>query len=223
MPLVTCPDCGGSVSTAATSCPRCGHPLDPAARLAAPRPEATAERELWQGTPSAKALLGAIVGATLFSAVVCAAVYFAYRPLLTLLSGMSPQLGEDLERHRQTVWLIALGLVAVVVGGRMARLAWRLAVLKSHRYRITDQRMVIESGVLSRRIDELDMRTVEDLDFRQSVLERVLGIGDITVISSDRTDARTRLVGIARPRELRELLRNTAYQATHRQLFTRQT
>jgi uncharacterized membrane protein YdbT with pleckstrin-like domain len=96
-------------------------------------------------------------------------------------------------------------------------------VLKSHRYRITNQRVVIESGVLAKRIDELDMRTVEDLDFRQSALERLLGIGDITVISSDRTDARTRLVGIAQPRELRELLRNAAYQATHRQLFTRQT
>jgi uncharacterized membrane protein YdbT with pleckstrin-like domain len=229
------------VSTAATSCPRCGHPLsgagksparaggvphpdpEPPPRMAAPPADTTAEQELWRGTPSAKALLGTIVGAVLFSVAVCAGVYLAYHPFLTLLAGMSPELGRDLERHRDTTWLVALGLVAVVVGGRLARLGWRLAVLKSHRYRLTNQRLVIESGVLSRRIDELDMRTVEDLDFRQSLLARLLGIGDITVISSDRTDARTGLVGIARPREVRELLRNTAYQATHRQLFTRQT
>lgn len=197
--------------------------MDPPARLAPPQAEATPERELWQGTPSAKALLGAIVAAVLFSLAVCLAVYFAYRPLITLLAGISPELGQDLELHRDTVFLVALALVAIVVGVRLARLGWRLAVLKSHRYRITNQRVVIESGVLAKRIDELDMRTVEDLDFRQSALERLLHIGDITLISSDRSDARTRLVGIAQPRELRELLRNAAYQATHRQLFTRQT
>jgi uncharacterized membrane protein YdbT with pleckstrin-like domain len=191
--------------------------------LAPPPGDGAAERELWQGTPSAKAMVGTIVGAVLFSMVVSLAVYIAYRPLLTLLAGMSEDLGRELEQHRDTVFLVAVGLVAVVVGGRLARLGWRLAVLKSHRYRITNQRVVVESGVLAKRIDELDMRTVEDLDFRQSAFERLLGIGDITVISSDRTDARTRLVGIARPRDLRELLRNAAYQATHRQLFTRQT
>jgi uncharacterized membrane protein YdbT with pleckstrin-like domain len=197
--------------------------MDPPARLAPAQAEVTPERELGQGTPSAKALLGAIVGAALFSIAVCLAVYLAYRPLLTLLAGISPDLGQELESHRDTVFLVVVALVAIVVGGRLARLGWRLAVLKSHRYRITNQRVVIESGVLAKRIDELDMRTVEDLDFRQGVLERLLGIGDITLISSDRSDARTRLVGIARPRELRELLRNAAYQATHRQLFTRQT
>src|SRR5882757_2478138 len=103
MPLVTCPECGGSVSTAATSCPHCGHPMDPPARLVPALAEVTPERELCQGTPSAKALLGAIAGAALFSIAVCLAVYFAYRPLITLLAGMSPDLGQDLELHRDTV------------------------------------------------------------------------------------------------------------------------
>jgi uncharacterized membrane protein YdbT with pleckstrin-like domain len=98
-----------------------------------------------------------------------------------------------------------------------------VAVLKSHHYRITDQRILIESGVLSRQIEEIDMRNVEDLVYRQSVVERVLGVGDITIISADRTTARMRLVGLEKPRELRELIRTTAYQATRGQLFTRQT
>jgi membrane protein YdbS with pleckstrin-like domain len=222
MALVTCPECRGSVSSAAASCPRCGHPLHGAA-MAVPATEAGGEQELWQGRPSAKALVGTITTATLFSAAVIAGVVLAYRPLLGWLGQLSPSLGRDLQRSEGTVWLVAVGLVVFLVGGRLARLVWRVVVLKSHRYRITNQRMVIESGVISRQIDEIDMRTVEDLDFRQSLLERLLGIGDITVISSDRTNARTRLVGLGRPRELRELLRNAAYQATHRQLFTRQT
>lgn len=27
MPLVQCPECGGSVSSAAAACPKCGHPM----------------------------------------------------------------------------------------------------------------------------------------------------------------------------------------------------
>jgi hypothetical protein len=77
--------------------------------------------------------------------------------------------------------------------------------------------------VLSRQIEEIDMRNVEDLVYRQSLLERLLKIGDITIISADRTTGRVRLVGLEKPRDLRELIRTTAYQATKGQLFTRQT
>jgi uncharacterized membrane protein YdbT with pleckstrin-like domain len=190
---------------------------------AAPAGPPGAERVLWEGTPSAKALVGAIAAAALFAAVLGLAAYLAYHPLLTFVSGLSPDAARAVARHRDDVFLVLVGVVVLLVLGRLVRLGWRLAVLKSHRYRITDQRMVIESGVLSRRIDEMDMRTVEDLEFQQSLVERLLGIGDITIISSDRSNARTRLVGLAGPRELRELIRSSAYQATHGQLFTRQT
>jgi membrane protein YdbS with pleckstrin-like domain len=224
MALVTCPECRGAVSTAATSCPHCGRPMTAAAAgLVAPAGDGAEERELWQGTPSAKAMLRTIVTAGLFSLGLPLVAYLGYRPTLRLLSGVSPDVARPLASHAPEVRLAVLIAVLALVVARLGRLAWRLAVLKSHRYRVTNQRMVIESGVLSRRIDELDMRTVEDLEFQQSVVERLLGIGDITVVSSDRNNARTRLVGVARPRELRELIRSTVYQATHRQLFTRQT
>jgi membrane protein YdbS with pleckstrin-like domain len=181
------------------------------------------ERELWQGTPSAKALLGALVAAGLHAAGVIAGVYLVYGPLLSRAADASPDVAHFVATNEGGLRLAAIAFVLTVVGLRLFRLAWRVAVLKSHRYRITSQRILIESGVLSKQIEEIDMRTVEDLQFRQSLVERLLGIGDITIISSDRSNARTRLVGLARPRELRELIRSSAYQATHGQLFTRQT
>lgn len=35
MPLVSCPECGRQISTAAEACPQCGHPMRPAAPAAA--------------------------------------------------------------------------------------------------------------------------------------------------------------------------------------------
>ena len=85
------------------------------------------------------------------------------------------------------------------------------------------QRIVVESGALSKRIDEVDMRTVEDIEFQQRFLERLLGIGQIAIVAADKKMSRFRLLGIERPREVRELIRAQAFQATQRQLFTRST
>jgi len=181
------------------------------------------ERELWQGSPSATAMTGAILAGTLFSAVVIVGTYALYGPALTFLTGLSRDLARFVARNESGVRLAAIAFVVTVVGLRLFKLSWRVAVLKSHHYRITDQRVVIESGVLSRQIEEIDMRNVEDLLFRQSLVERLLGVGDVTIVSADRTAGQVRLIGLEKPRELRELIRTTAYAATKGQLFTRQT
>jgi uncharacterized membrane protein YdbT with pleckstrin-like domain len=181
------------------------------------------ERELWQGSPSATAMTGAILAGSIFSTVVIVGVYALYGPALAFLAGMSRDLARFVRANEAGVRLAAILFVITVVGLRLLKLSWRVAVLKSHHYRITDQRIVIESGVLSRQIEEIDMRNVEDLVYRQSLVERLLGIGDVTIVSADRTTGRVKLVGLEKPRELRELIRTTAYQATRGQLFTRQT
>ena len=114
-------------------------------------------------------------------------------------------------------------LVVVVVGLRAVKLAAHVAVLRSHRYRVSNQRIVVESGALSKRLDEVDMRTVEDIEFQQRFLERLLGIGQIVVVAADKKMSRFRLLGIENPREVRELIRAHAFQATQGQLFTRGT
>jgi membrane protein YdbS with pleckstrin-like domain len=222
MPLVACPECHNSLSSAAPSCPHCGHPMTVSVAV----PTAAfpgAERELWKGSPSTTAMTGAILGWALFALLVTAGVFVLYGPALDFAGGLSTDVKRFVTRNEGGVRLAVIAFVVAVVGLKLARLSWRVAVLKSHHYRITDQRIVIESGVFSRQIEEIDMRTVEDLQFRQSLMERLLGIGDVTVISADKTVGRARLVGLERPRDLRELIRTSAYQATRGQLFTRQT
>ena len=195
-----------------------GHPG--AGRLSgAPGPE----EELWSGNPSAKAMLGSILAATISVVVVLAVALLGYRPLLSFITGLSADGGRFIRHNGDLVGWVAIAVVALLVISRLGRLAWRLAVLKSHHYRITNQRITIESGVLSKRIEEIDMRTVEDFQLVQSFIERILAIGDITVVSSDRTTARLTLIGLPDPRQMRELIRTSAYQATRGQLFTRAT
>jgi hypothetical protein len=181
------------------------------------------EQPLWSGRPSLKALLGSILVALVAVGLLLAVALLGRGPALAFLGGLGPEIVRFLRHNADVIDWVIIGVVAVLVGSRLGRLGWRLAELKSRHYRITNQRITVESGVLAKRIDEIDMRSIEDLQLVQSLTERVLGIGDITVVSSDRTTPRLTLIGLPDPRALRELIRGAAYQATGGQLFTRQT
>jgi len=89
-------------------------------------------------------------------------------------------------------------------------------------YTITSQRIIIESGVLSKAVREIDLRTIDDTQFFQSAMHRLLGIGDVMLVSADRTLPTFVLRDASDPRALRELIRSHAYRVSQRQLFTRQ-
>jgi membrane protein YdbS with pleckstrin-like domain len=95
--------------------------------------------------------------------------------------------------------------------------------LRNTRYKLTDQRVLVEHGILSRALQEIDLRYVDDSGFSQSPLERLQGIGTVWVISSDKSMPRLLLQGIKDPRAIRELVREHAYRMSQGQLFTRST
>jgi Bacterial PH domain len=226
MALVPCPECKAQVSPAATSCPRCGFPFGGPTMAAFPgsRPPAAAHEEiLWEGVPSPKALAVPMVITGLFTVAVPLIVYLGYAPLRDLVAHASvdtARLVADNENTARTV--LILGVVALVTA-RLVRLAWRTLVLRSHHYKLTNQRILVESGVFSKTIAEVDVRTIDDITFHQSFVERLLEVGQIAIVSSEPSTPRLRLVGVPDPRAIRELVRNAAYQATRGQLFTRST
>ncbi|HEY2730074.1 MAG TPA: PH domain-containing protein [Polyangia bacterium] len=228
MALVPCPECKAQVSRAAASCPQCGFPLGgptiagnvfQGGRAAAP----ANEEILWKGTPSLKAMAVSIVATALFALIVPIVVYLAYAPVRDLVRHTSRDAADLVAEHEDGARTAIMLAVAVAVGARLVRLGWRTLVLRSHRYGVSNQRIMVESGVLSKSLAEIDVRTIDDITFRQTFVERLLGIGQISILSSDPSNARVRLVGVPDPRQVRELIRNSAYQATRGQLFTRST
>jgi len=252
MALTACPECQGKVSSAAASCPHCGHPLGKSAPgmaqpLISPRnpPAAVgAETVLWEGSPSLRVLAVDGIRAAIFTIVVIVGTVLLYAPILKAIASVSDGSAEVVVQYTPGFRLAAILFVVVLVGLRLARLAWRAVALRHHHYRVTNQRLTWESGVLSKSLVEIDFRTVEDVGLHQSLTERLLKVGQIEIVTSDVAGAlgapgmpaaligsvgvggrRTRvsLVGIAEPRDVRETIRGAAYQATHGQLFTRST
>ena len=100
-----------------------------------------------------------------------------------------------------------LGVVALFLALR----GW-LRILATT-YRLSGQRLEIERGIVSKRIDNLELWRVRDVSFRQGILDRILGVGAIILSSSDATHPELTIEGIKGARDLYDKLRAAVDEA----------
>jgi len=137
------------------------------------------EQEIWQGKFSKLAMIGSWIGAAAFSLVLL---------LVALATGFS-----------STAWLVAVISLVLVWGGLVARLFYRQL---SEHYFLTNERFVHEKGLLWREIDRIEAIDIDDVSFQQGPIERFLGVGTISIRSSDQTHPAVELPGIENVREV---------------------
>ena len=78
---------------------------------------------------------------------------------------------------------------------------------RMRRYRISNYRIDFERGLLSKRIDTLELWHVDDISFQQGLLDRVFNVGKVTIISNDKTTPRLELDGLPNPRPIFDSLK----------------
>lgn len=83
-------------------------------------------------------------------------------------------------------------------------------------YMITSERIKIVKGLLSRGVENFELIRVQDIDLKQSLNERVLGIGDIVIRGQDPSNPEIILRNIPKPNEVYELLRRAWLDARKR-------
>ena len=75
-------------------------------------------------------------------------------------------------------------------------------------YRIFSDSLEVESGIISRKIDNIQLFRIRDLGLDQSLIGRMLGVGNLTLASTDQSAPHLTLRGIDDPRGLYETLRD---------------
>lgn len=168
------------------------------------------EETLWRGTPAWTLLIGHILGIFITLTVV---------PVLTYGWASRTVDLEAADRIRNAGWLLTVILVLV----QLVIFGVALLQLRSTHYTVTNQRVIIETGLIAKALSEIDLRYIDDSQFSQGVIDRMLGIGNVTLLSSDKTTPVYMLRSIRDPRGVRELIRAHAYKVSQRQLFTRAT
>lgn len=102
--------------------------------------------------------------------------------------------------------LLSLAVVPAVV--TIPMIIWRWLVTRCTRYELTSERLRMQTGVLNRSVEELELYRVKDSRFSQTFLGRMVGIGDVTIYSTDSSTPVVMLKGVADAQRVRESLRN---------------
>jgi uncharacterized membrane protein YdbT with pleckstrin-like domain len=103
-----------------------------------------------------------------------------------------------------------LSAVALVVPIGMWMARWWIT--RTTLYELTTQRLKVTRGILNRRLDELELFRVKDYVMDQPLFLRLVGLGNITLVTSDATTHSIVLRAIADVQAVRETLR-TAVQS----------
>ena len=133
------------------------------------------EEELWNGGYSAKAMVGTWILLGIVSVgTLILPLFLAFLAFLTVPISLGLIV---------VIWLVG----AVVYGVR------RFGV----HYELTSQRFIHQTGILTRNTDRIEVIDIDDVSFTQGPVQRMLGVGRITITSSDRSHPLLHMIGIA--------------------------
>ena len=101
-----------------------------------------------------------------------------------------------------TAGLSAIGLVVPLL---MWLIRWWMTRTTS--YELTTQRLKIASGILNRKLEELELFRVKDYAMDQPLFLRMVGLGNLTLVTSDASTPTVAIRAIPNVEDVREKLR----------------
>jgi uncharacterized membrane protein YdbT with pleckstrin-like domain len=140
------------------------------------------ENVLYEGHPSWRSILGFYLKGILVIAAIAVVV-----GLVTRVTG------DEVDRGLVSIIVVA-GIAIVVLAGFIKRVATR--------YTITNKRLHIKRGIISREVQETRLERVQNVNYHQSVLQRVLQIGDVDFDTAAGDDYNFTFNGVAQPEEV---------------------
>ena len=140
------------------------------------------EQVLYEGHPSWRSIIGFYLKGLAATLVVAFAI-----------AGITRLAGDDVDAGLVTL-VAVIGVSVIVLAGFVKRVATS--------YTITDHRLHIKRGIISRTIQETRLERVQNVNYHQGVLQRMLQIGDVDFDTAAGDDYNFIFGGVAEPQDV---------------------
>jgi uncharacterized membrane protein YdbT with pleckstrin-like domain len=140
------------------------------------------EQVLYEGHPSWRAILDFYLKGILLTALIC-----------LLVAVGTNVFGDETESGLVTI-IAVVGVALTILVGFIKRVATS--------YTITNRRLHIKRGIISRTIQETRLERVQNVNYVQSVIQRMLQIGNVDFDTAAGDDYNFTFDGVADPAEV---------------------
>ena len=163
---------------------------------------------LFKVSPSLLAIIGTFVYSIVLFGISVFLILFRIEAFLPMDS-IPIQITNRIPQLRIVMGVI---LASVVV----LHIITKIIIVKLTSYLVTTDRIEWERGLIRRRIDNIDLFRIYDMQLHRTLLELILRIGTIKLFTSDRTDPEFALKDIRSPRRLYNVLKKASLDSDRR-------
>lgn len=117
--------------------------------------------------------------------------------MLRSVTQTTPEEGETLLYEGHPAVLAGFGDLALAIVTLGLALLYLWPRSRSTRYRVTNQRVVVDSGLFSKRLEQIDTYRIHDYVVERPLSQRIMGTGNLVLSTQDRTTPAVRLRGLA--------------------------
>ena len=99
-----------------------------------------------------------------------------------------------------------LGAILSVIVIGVFIIIWAILDRNHRFYQVTSKRVSVRSGIIGRMTSEVEVLDIRNVEMRQSIVDRLLGIGNVGISSAGTGGIEVVFAGVANPTALRRLV-----------------
>lgn len=87
---------------------------------------------------------------------------------------------------------------------------WKWLEIRSTRFTLTDQRLIVSRGILHKTTNETELYRVRDTSIEEPFFFRMFGVGNIIIYSTDEAEGKLHFNAYRKPHWIKDQIRNNA-------------